>query len=697
MVIDVWFVNRILKILAILIILFYGLGTGFSAYGQKESFKVNLDRIKQSQVDTIVLRDTILVRSETITLLNDSIGKKVIIVIDTSRIYTQIIDTIFDKKELVILKADTIYGINERVFRGIYKYSKRKNIVAKLVGGLFSYQPGGVESSSKPDKVEISTLLSVEDKVIRSIKIEVLEPLGYSISNTSKKPHSVLAKTGNFLHVKSKRRLIGGLLLFKVGDKVDATAFSETERIIRMNDYIYDARIMILDSSQSDSVDVMVYAQDVFSLGVGASADVKNNFYRFIGKDLNMFGLGQMLLYDVRFGNKYSGKVNQYGSYRINNLFRTFATSTLYFNLENGHSNYGVQLNRDFVTPLLKWIGGVNYEWNKFPYKSNIEVLPQHFSDTLTFFRYDYWVGLPTKLLVNNAAYQKGHRLIFALRYFNTQYSIRPDEYTYKDSAFIYPYYNSNFFLGNITFFKRENIKDKYVFRFGRTEDIPDGMLVSGLVGLHLSSRANRPYYGINYSYSRNHLTRGYLFCNIGLGSFFNASKMENAILNLRTMIYSPLLPVKKYRVRQFFAFRYTHGHNMIMGNTIDINNEKGVRGFSSFALKGTEKIILNTETDIFLPYNILGFKFAAMIFADFAWITSDKRIFSKNNFYPAVGVGLKIRNEHLNFDSFQLFFGYYPNSGSAEARDFLFFQRSYSFYTFNNFYYSRPEVIPFY
>jgi len=690
-------VNRILKILTSLVLYFYCMGIGSPIFAQNKSYPVLVDRIKQSRIDTVVLNDTVLIRTETVTFNNDSIGKKVVLVIDSTSVYTKILDTIFYKREILVLKADTVFGINEKVFRGIYKYSKRKNFIAKLVGSLFSYTPVDTKTSSVPAKSSSSSLLSVEDKVIRSIKIVVLEPLGYSISDTSKKPHTVIAKSGNFIHAKSKRRLIENSLLFNVGDKVNAIAFSESERIIRTNDYIYDARIKVLDSAFTDSVDVIVYAQDVFSLGAGASADIKNSIYRFTGKDLNVFGLGQMLLYDVRFGNIYSGKINQYGSYRVNNLFKTFASSNLYFNLENGNSNYGFQLNRDFVTPSLQWIGGMNYEWNKFPYNSRIEILPQHYSDTVSFFRHDLWIGLPTKFMISENAYQKGHRLIFALRYFNTNYTLRPDSYTYKDSGFVYPYYHSDFLLGNITFFKRDNVKDKYVFRFGRTEDIPDGVLVSGLTGLHLTSRAKRPYFGISYSYSKYHLTRGYLFCNIGLGSFFNNAHTEDAILNIRTMVYSPLIPVQKFKIRQFFAFRYTHGHNMILGNTIDINNEKGLRGFSSFALLGNEKLIFNTETDVFLPYNILGFKFAAMVFADFAWITSNKNLLSKDNFYPAVGIGLKIRNEHFNFDSFQLFFGYYPNSGSADSRDFLFFQRSYSFYTFNNFYYTRPEVIPFY
>lgn len=675
----------------------YWLGLGATAFAQEEAYKVWVDKVKQSQVDTVVMNDTVLIRTETVAFANDSVGKKVVLIIGTDSIHTQIVDTVFYKTELVVLKSDTVFGINEKVFREIYKYSKRKNFVSKLVGSLFSYTPGVAKSPTVAIKPPPSSLLSVEDKVIRSIKVVVLEPLGYSISDTSKKPHTVIVKSGNFIHAKSKRRLIENSLLFDVGDKVDAISFSESERIIRTNEYIYDARIKVIDSSLTDSVDVIVYAQDVFSLGAGAGADVKNSIYRFTGRDLNLFGLGQMLLYDVRFGKIYSGKVNQYGSYRVNNLFRTFATSNIYFNLENGNSDYGIQLNRDFVTSSLKWIGGMNYEWKKFPYNNNIDILPQHFSDTVTLFRHDLWLGLPTKFLISENSYQKGNRLIFALRYFNTNYSVRPEEYIYKDSAFVYPYYNSDFLLGNITFFKRDNIKDKYVFRFGRTEDIPDGVLLSGIAGLHMTSRATRPYYGINYSYSKYNLTRGYIFCNVGLGSFYNNGHTEEAILNLRAMVYSPLIPMKNYRIRQFFAFRYTHGHNMILGNTVDINNEKGLRGFSSFALQGKEKLIFNTETDIFLPYNILGFKFAAMVFADFAWITPDKNLFSKDNFFPAVGVGLKIRNEHFNFDSFQLFFGYYPNSGSAGARDFLFFQRSYSFYTFNNFYYTRPEVIPFY
>lgn len=666
---------------------------------QDVSAEVNLERIKVSCVDTIVYSDTAFVRNEVVYFNNDSLGKHLYLKIHADEIVSEVSDTVYIIQQKILIKSDTVFSVNDIVFGKLYKYSKRKNLLAGLLRGLISYKPNSHKPSLANDQSIESTnpYLKFEGKTIKSIHVMVMEPFGSSIDNPERTASSALEKGGNFLHVKSRKKLIKNFLLFDVGDKINPLEFAETERIIRSNDFIYDARVIVLDSIGLDSVDVLVVAQDIFSLGVGAAADFRNHNYNISFRELNLAGLGQMLWYDLKIGSIYSGNTNHLIQYRVNNIYQSFVSTNAYVNLQNGFADYGLKVNRDFVTPSMKWIGGMNYEYFTFPYRNGLEILPQHENDSISFFRQDYWLGVPTGLFISNSNYFNGKRVLFSARYFKTSYLKRPPERKYIDSNFRYPYYSSDFVLGNISLYQRKNYKDNYIFRFGRTEDIPDGILISGLTGLHFTERSTRPYFGLNYFFSKYNLSREYLFLNIGVGGFLNKKAVEDGVFNIRSLFFSPLLPIKRTKIRQFLGFRYTYGHNMSYGNTIDINNEKGLRGFSSLSVVGNKKFILNYESNIFLPYNLLGFKFAFLVFSDLAWISTSQNLFNKNNFFPAFGIGFKIRNIHLNLDSIQFYLGYYPNNNQANARDFLIFQRSYSFYTFNNFYFSRPDVVPYY
>ena len=71
----------------------------------------------------------------------------------------------------------------------------------------------------------------------------------------------------------------------------------------------------------------------------------------------------------------------------------------------------------------------------------------------------------------------------------------------------------------------------------------------------------------------------------------------------------------------------------------------------------GTNRMILNTETVLFSPYHPLGFRIAFFGFADFGLIGYSPNIF-KNEFYTSLGIGVRLRNERLVFNTIQIRLG---------------------------------------
>ena len=87
-----------------------------------------------------------------------------------------------------------------------------------------------------------------------------------------------LYRAANKLHMNTRARVIRGQLLFKTGDLYDARLVQENERILRKNDYLYDATIVPV-AYDGHTVDLEVRTRDVWTLNPGF------NFGRSGGKN----------------------------------------------------------------------------------------------------------------------------------------------------------------------------------------------------------------------------------------------------------------------------------------------------------------------------------------------------------------------------------------------------------------------------
>jgi len=64
-----------------------------------------------------------------------------------------------------------------------------------------------------------------------------------------------------------------------------------------------------------------------------------------------------------------------------------------------------------------------------------------------------------------------------------------------------------------------------------------------------------------------------------------------------------------------------------------------------------------------FLKANLSGFRFSPNLFYDAAFLTANSHVLSFNNYYSGIGVGVRIRNEHLALQTIILRFVYYPDN----------------------------------
>ena len=72
--------------------------------------------------------------------------------------------------------------------------------------------------------------------------------------------------------------------------------------------------------------------------------------------------------------------------------------------------------------------------------------------------------------------------------------------------------------------------------------------------------------------------------------------------------------------------------------------------------------MILSLESVVFSPLNFFGFRFAFFGFTDLAFLGSTKDIIDMEGTISSLGLGLRIRNDNLIFNTFQIRIGYFPD-----------------------------------
>lgn len=669
------------------------------SFGQeKESFlfsdtnRVVVKDIIVSKKDTVFTsRDTIIIVKNILVQERDTIITKNKIIYKNGHEFEVRYDSLVTFVDTLVTWQDTLLSRNERVLKEIKEFSQKKNIFSRLIKGvlIFEDEPPKQQEQSQGERQQTSQRYEVyEGKVIRDVQIKVLDVFGSTVNNPEKKAKSILEKGGNFLHIKTHPWVIRNRLLFKSGEKVNMDNLSESERLLRLNNFIYDAKVVVFDTLNKDSVDILVLVQDVWNISGGLGYDQASSAKDFSVQDANFFGLGHQVANYLRLEPSLYRGYNYRGYYNINNIYKTLSAANIYYLYELGQERYGAGINRDFITPAIKWGGGVNFSWN-----SLFKGIPTDTTEKINFRQRDYWLG--------HAFYKyeeekyTGNRLIVAGRLIQTEYERKQNALLQTTNRKEFDL--SNFFLLSTGYFKRSFYKDQYIFRLGRTEDIPEGHLISLTGGLDYSYKTGnfRRYYGVNTAWCRNLQGIGYFYLNAGMGAFNNKNRWEEGIRFSRFLYFTPLIRFGKWYWRNFLGIRYTEGINN--SSILTINRENGLRGMNSGQLAGNSKFVVNFETNLFPYFNLVGFRIGILAFADLGWVAKEEKIFDKQNFFPGVGVGIRFRNEHLVFSMFQIYFTYYPNAHLVNQKNLQVFERTKFFYDYTNFEYSRPTTLPFY
>jgi hypothetical protein len=283
-----------------------------------------------------------------------------------------------------------------------------------------------------------------------------------------------LFRLANHLHIRTKRATVKAQLLFASGDKYLARKLAETERVLRLLTYVYDARVVPVHYADG-KVDIKVITKDVWTLSPGISFGRAGgtNSTNFNLQDSNFLGWGKAL--QVSHGSTVD-RTSDTIAWTDPNVFGSRWTSALTYSDSSDGSNRSLQVIHPFYSLDAPWSTKITaLKFDRTISRYNLGNIVDQFNDSES--AYELSGGLSSGLI---DGWTK--RLTFGMRYDNNDFlptpaTSVPAKILPPDRVLSYP------FVGfDILQDKYKKVGDEN--QIGRTEDLYFGSEITGEVGL---------------------------------------------------------------------------------------------------------------------------------------------------------------------------------------------------------------------
>jgi hypothetical protein len=587
-------------------------------------------------------------------------------------------------------------------YKALEEFSKKSKFTTFL--HKFIFKPVGrsvVPPSARRRIKRISQHSRAEGKIIRRIEITTLDPFGYSVRDTSVRPKVLVMKAGNFLHVKTNTAVIRNLLLIREHQHYDSLMVKESERLIRSQRYVREVTFTI-QPVKKDSVDIYIRVLDVWSLEPSIR---RGNVTGGGLSDLNFAGTGNTLKlssYKKKENSRFITSMNflmpnirnTYISMNIkltnNNDFGRFFFTPASIDTRNRVSDNSnvirsIELSRSFYSPTTKWAGGIfagrlmttqsylNFDSIRYvSYPTNIE---------------DIWIGRSWQMFRTHLPGDRITSFILAGRLI---FSHTPDR---QPEAITNNIFNINsYYFWSIGITSRRYLQDKYIFNYGKTEDVPEGRAFGITFGREYRQKS-RLYIGINASFG-TYYNFGYLSTHLEYGTFKGNKSLQQGVLTGNLNYYTRLLSMGNWKIRQFVRPSFIFGINRLPSEILTHNF--GIKGFETVVSDATYMTSLALQTQSYAPWDLAGFRFGPYFFAHFGILGKQSTPFGNNRFYSLLGFGMLIKNDYLMFNTFQISVSFYPFIPGKGNNIFMTNAYKTSDYGFRDFETSKPGVVQF-
>jgi hypothetical protein len=486
------------------------------------------------------------------------------------------------------------------------------------------------------------------NRTIRSISISTLSPFGTSVFDSSLKPSTRIEKTANKFHSKTLDLTIKNSLLVDVGEKVSPHLLVESEDLIRNLPYINDINIIISPStSDTTYADILVFVKDKWTIGTEIKVNSsKSGSLELFDKNIAGTGVetsGQLY---------YDHNSNEYG-----HSLKVISRNPLGYGIITGagirkglgYNSTNASIEKSFATIKANWAGGVEFNRNAEPYLLKL-------TDSLTTVSFRKWNGWLGFSFIVKSYSSSPAQLALSFSQVSTSYYQRPT----ASASNNYLFHNGNIYLTGVTLSSHQIYRDNHVYKYGSTEDIPNGFMLRTVFGLERYEYSSRPYLAVELSGAKS-TDFGYFNSTFKTGGFYGEGSIEQGVIKFENSYFTQIFWHSNWFFRFFTDINYTKGFNRKLGEGEYLFLKGNSIVHRPSDVTGRERLNVKTQLVAFSPLFFYGFKFALFNFTDCIALNTSKGLFNREGFAFGIGGGIRIRNDNLVFQTFQIQLGYYP------------------------------------
>jgi hypothetical protein len=607
---------------------------------------------------------------------------------------TMLADSAVKKIKKSRIKTKTDPEKKDSLLYSKIKTKMGKSKMGKKIYRVFFKDVYNSNTKSQISQIEENPFNEYEGKIIRTIVIKRLNVFGTSVYDTNRVAKTRFEKFSNSLHVSTKESVIrNSFLQFDVGDIINPFVLKDNERLLRQQPFLHDARIYVSpDSLKTNFADILIVTQDTWSVTPIISYSSKQKF----GIELNHNNFNG-LAHQINIGyklNKFALKQkNEFLTrYTIPYIKKSLVTAQAELLYLEPIRSLGLRVFRPFLTPNIKYAGAAEVSINYKTIFDKPRGKDSTFNYSVNYYYADLWLGRAFPLFFGNDKLKASSRIIVAGRASKITFTTRPKLTNDTNQT----YQNRRTYLFSLGFSNRAYQRDVLIYGFGRTEDVPVGSLAALVGGFENAELGNRKYLGVKIAHGRYlKNNKGYGYALVNLGSYLKNKKAEQGVISVEGNYFSNIINLKTAKIRQFITVNYTAGLRRFktVEERLDISNE-GIRGVRSDSLKGVKKLVFNFETVLFSRANIAGFRIAPYAFIDLGMVNFGEKSLLKGPIYNGFGLGFRLRNENLTFNTIQIRLGIYPNIPNIDTFRLAFGGEQRL--AFKDFDISAPEEVRF-
>ena len=552
-----------------------------------------------------------------------------------------------------------------------------------------------VSPKNESDTINVQSLDGIYREsvgmTISEIRILRLKPFGASVTDSSYRHITWVGRAGNALHVNTADFVIRNALLFKKGDKVDAVKLAYSERYLRSLGYIGDARVSVVPVSENE-VEVIVVVQDILPY----SASFETNFEtqaNFSVTNNNIIGLGIELQAGVFINSEKEDIMGYRAMLRSSNIGRSLISFQADYLDRYERQRYGFALRRDFHTPATKYAGHLMLYDARTPvrYFNYKGETPPTTPILIRYNQLDVWLGRSFQL--NRASLnEQAKNITVSLGAQRMHFIDSPEDSEQR----YYRFQDRTTYLASLTYSQQSFYNSSLIYNYGLTEDIPYGYLFSIIGGKEMNVINDRPYIGAISSSGYSIPGMGYLSGAVSYGTFFNKRTAVQGVIDVDVCYFSNLYSTGNMRQRTYANGRYTRQLFNPWEDRLIIEGEHGIPGFRNDSVLGRHRLNISLEQNVFMPREVYGFRFVFYAFSYLSWLGDYKDTIILSNLYSSFGLGVRLRNNRLIFNTLQVQLAYFPNIPKNSRFRYIYIS-SEKVLKPRDFMPKTPEVMPLY